>query len=1176
MAEATTQINGQYLGFVDSDDFLHKQAIRLTVAKLEQNATLGWVSTDYGNVDAQGRWLRYGRHSESFKSRDRLQLDLLIFHFRLIRREVFQQVGGVNLALQQATAYDLYLRLSEVSRGTCIHRALYFYRRHQAQTRVSQRAQTIHYSQKVIAAALKRRGLGTQWQVQANYTTGEFFLRRTTKITQSQLSEILLKTVIGHQTLSWLKKTTVTALSFFFGLNVHELAAAEPVAIPEQSGDNSDTDSKIQPHRGLDQSLSDNQSIYDDLQETLSQPISSQNEFSLPESLGDETLIPNVEPVNLTKDNLLDVEPLDLDVEPLEVIPDNLEQFEVFPIGLNLGRQNVIESTLIRGLEDGERAIAFSNWLIPLQDIFVALELDVSPQQSGIVELRSPGLVTRLDPASLTRDPELGPVMSIAEIEDKFGVPAEFNPVTFSIIFKPPWLEPISQRRASQGQRPIVLEGLPTVRETGYGISALGQRWEFNYFSDPNTDVVTNNGNFIGLGTFANGSWFWDVNQPDMLDSSTWRLSDLQYVLQQPKTDYALGIQQTFWRRVESSGNFWGFTNVQRFGFESDQIDTIFNPSRRLQSSTVNQTVTGRAEPGTLVQLVDRFTRQVLQQFLVDSSGLYRFENVPSGRQYSILLYPDGRLTEIPEVQVAQLSALPGQLTRGTASLITSLGVLESPPNNSLVGQFSDITGGLGFRYGLTEDLTIGTGLVVDRSFLLQPELFFQHPTFPFSISGLVLFNPGTGKIVNNNANLSLSPVENLSLTARSDVNEQAFSVNWNVVPGFDLTGGGSSGSGTFFTGTRFGFSSSNFSASGNVIYETDNTVRWNLNSRLGSAFFRHRGDDTQILNDLIYDFGNSGFALDLGYEKFFESSAISDLFRFGGEYISPNNRIALSLGYGFTDDASGILASLKSNILPGVAVDIRYEAVSRSSDEPQFSIRFEPNFLLRTRPIFRASTNNINNYRGDGGIFIRPFLDHNENMRFDNDDEVYLEDLDLLVRLNNRPVRLEGDPRVNVTKQGLFLDLEPGQYRVDLEPAGYPIDYAPLLESEAFAVDVGGINHTLLNVPFGLSYTASGTVTDSTGNVVIGATVTAIPEDPKRKTITSITDSRGVFFLDGLHKGRYTIKILDLTVTPSELIITDDQDFFFELNLQIPTEELALIPGFEPSLADDTNWTTP
>nr|MDJ0677539.1 carboxypeptidase regulatory-like domain-containing protein [Calothrix sp. MO_167.B42] len=69
----------------------------------------------------------------------------------------------------------------------------------------------------------------------------------------------------------------------------------------------------------------------------------------------------------------------------------NIGEFSTFPVGLSVGKRNVIPSILIRGKEDGLQAIDFDNWLLPYDTVIKVLKLKVTNLPDGQLEMRSPG-----------------------------------------------------------------------------------------------------------------------------------------------------------------------------------------------------------------------------------------------------------------------------------------------------------------------------------------------------------------------------------------------------------------------------------------------------------------------------------------------------------------------------------------------------------------------------------------------------------------------------------------------------------------------------------------------------------------------------------------------------------------------------------------------------------------
>jgi hypothetical protein len=117
------------------------------------------------------------------------------------------------------------------------------------------------------------------------------------------------------------------------------------------------------------------------------------------------------------------------------------ENFTVFPVGLKVGKRNVLANIFVRGKEDGAQAVNFDNWLIPYDAVIQALKLKVESLPNGQLEVRSPGLITRIYPQQLINDPELGLVVSIKQLQTLFGVTAEFDINEYAINLTIPWLD---------------------------------------------------------------------------------------------------------------------------------------------------------------------------------------------------------------------------------------------------------------------------------------------------------------------------------------------------------------------------------------------------------------------------------------------------------------------------------------------------------------------------------------------------------------------------------------------------------------------------------------------------------------------------------------------------------------------------------------------------------------
>lgn len=174
--KAIAATSGEYFGLVDSDDLVHKDALLETVPVLEGQAEIGMVYTEYQVMDEIGNIGVRGKRCQIPYSPQRLLIDFMTFHFRLIRRSVYEQVGGVRPEFDTAEDYDLCLRLSEVTQIAQIKKPLYYYRVHKNSICSEKQREQIQTTAKAIEQAIQRRGLDDTLELEVQLRP-KFYLR---------------------------------------------------------------------------------------------------------------------------------------------------------------------------------------------------------------------------------------------------------------------------------------------------------------------------------------------------------------------------------------------------------------------------------------------------------------------------------------------------------------------------------------------------------------------------------------------------------------------------------------------------------------------------------------------------------------------------------------------------------------------------------------------------------------------------------------------------------------------------------------------------------------------------------------------------------------------------------------------------------------------------------------
>ncbi|MBW4562861.1 MAG: CHAT domain-containing protein [Mojavia pulchra JT2-VF2] len=220
---AIAQTTGIYIGWIDSDDLLAPTALAETAAKLNLYQEMGFVYTDYLDIDENSKVLGYGNRCRIPYSPERLLVDFMTFQFRLIRRSAYDRVNGFDGSPSYAEDYDLCLRLSEVAQVGHVKKPLYYYRKHSASVTQERSLEVVLCSQQVIAQALKRRGLADQYQIDVELPAGRFRLRHK-KLSHNFIAEAATQAKAAFSGLKSLKVGYIPLIPNFQTLKYISLA----------------------------------------------------------------------------------------------------------------------------------------------------------------------------------------------------------------------------------------------------------------------------------------------------------------------------------------------------------------------------------------------------------------------------------------------------------------------------------------------------------------------------------------------------------------------------------------------------------------------------------------------------------------------------------------------------------------------------------------------------------------------------------------------------------------------------------------------------------------------------------------------------------------------------------------------------------------------------------------
>lgn len=125
--------SGEFIGLLDNDDVLDKDALYYVVERLNEDKTLDFIYSDEDKLDFEGRRC-YPFFKPDF-SLDTLMSVNYICHFAVIRKSIIDKIGGFRSEYNGAQDYDLFLRVIDETRNIShIAKVLYHWRMSESST----------------------------------------------------------------------------------------------------------------------------------------------------------------------------------------------------------------------------------------------------------------------------------------------------------------------------------------------------------------------------------------------------------------------------------------------------------------------------------------------------------------------------------------------------------------------------------------------------------------------------------------------------------------------------------------------------------------------------------------------------------------------------------------------------------------------------------------------------------------------------------------------------------------------------------------------------------------------------------------------------------------------------------------------------------------------------------
>jgi GT2 family glycosyltransferase len=108
---AATLATGEFIGFLDHDDELRESALYYVVKELNEHRDADLIYSDEDKITEDG--IRHYPHFKSDWNPELILCQNYVCHFTVVRRAIFENLGGIRTGFDGAQDWDLVLRVSE-------------------------------------------------------------------------------------------------------------------------------------------------------------------------------------------------------------------------------------------------------------------------------------------------------------------------------------------------------------------------------------------------------------------------------------------------------------------------------------------------------------------------------------------------------------------------------------------------------------------------------------------------------------------------------------------------------------------------------------------------------------------------------------------------------------------------------------------------------------------------------------------------------------------------------------------------------------------------------------------------------------------------------------------------------------------------------------------------------
>jgi hypothetical protein len=796
--------------------------------------------------------------------------------------------------------------------------------------------------------------------------------------------------------------------------------------------------------------------------------------------------------------------------------------------------------------------------LIPLEKFAEITGFTVENADSD-VQLKTPLGVIKLETASLKQINSVSYITNNA-LQKELKIGLELNTADLTLLVDLPWRGGSRQYRSSSEQ----LE--PNFLAPNNGISSFRQELNL-YRSNGDTDLNSStilNGRILGFAYHLRLDNNFE-DEPDINEYFLYKRSG--------RFRYQLGRQQVglhpLINALDLTGLQFGYSNLpaEMFGTSYGANEILPRRSRPIQ------TFRGQVPPASFVQL--RVGGVVIAQQQVGFNGQYEFLDInlpPSqSNEVEVIIFDRNNLRVPREIRSVRMNASDLLLPAGGNVQLAGVGVSGNLAQKSLFGESNFLDEGklVGFyqlRQGLSNNLTFeGSVQAVPNAIQSQAGLIWR-------LANPVILSASVGNSYSKigysadldiqlnrlqiNANSQSLPEGYTTGKKNTERSNHSLEVNYRLNNRFNLGFIARSrqdevDSTDYILPTFYARPLSNLSLSGrpdidgrylfNAFYQANNSTRLTFNT-YGDAY----------ISDLTYKFSRN-YQLSFGNEF---GGGLAPRYSVSiGNDPSSLRQLSWNAGLAYSNGDVGPLVGASMQVIPGLFARVDYQGIpSRGYSEGGLS---DGRLLVSLVSDLSFAGGRIapSNYSGVGkerGAIAGRLTVEGENKGFNLSGS--------LVRVYDKNNKNVGSTTTDSKGHFFVGNLPEGIYVVELEPEELPVELS-LMQSSLVA-QVANSVVTNLSFPIRPEFGVAGRITDISGQPV-GKVRLELLNGAGARVITGVTDEFGLYRLDGVPVGLYTLRVSTQdSLNPNDSLpkreIQIRNQFVYDQNLQLPVSAAA------------------